>query len=147
MHDLPSPLLLDFSCIDNLKMEVLENSYYRTCLNYVEITAYIYTTARHKHDSNSKITAILKRTHHDGKKEKINAFCHLLKFSNAVPELARLLRAGGIWSLNCETAYLTLVRSKVGQVSFLLFIHVCCRILKPISTGYQIHSFRMCQPI
>ena len=49
-------------------------------------------------------------------KTKINGLRNILKYKEAVPHLLRLLQAGGIWSLNCETAYAALAKCRVEKV-------------------------------
>lgn len=118
-NDLPRALLLDYSCIDNIERKVLPNSYYRTCLNYAEIAAFVYETCKFPTQSTAKILHVVKRAHQDGSNEKINAFRSLLKFQDVVPDLVRLLRAGGIWTLNCENAYAALVKCRIEPVCIL----------------------------
>jgi hypothetical protein len=117
-NNLPRAILLDYSCLDNVERKVLPNSYHRVCLSYAEIANFIYATCKVPTQSTSKIFSVVKRAHQEGeaKTEKINAFRTLLKYPNVVPDLVRLLRAGGIWTLNCEAAYSALTKSRIEQV-------------------------------
>jgi hypothetical protein len=132
-NELPRALLLDYSCLDNLKMQVLQNTYYRTCLNYAEIAAFVYETCKTPTLSTSKIHHVVKRAHQEGTAEKINAFRNLLKFPLVVPDLVHLLTAGGIWTMQCETAYAALVKCKVEHVCSYLFF---------FTTAHYLHNFQ-----
>jgi len=52
------------------------------------------------------------------KKTITNGLRNLLRFKRVVPHLVRLLRAGGIWTVNCEAAYAAIVKCSVEEVCF-----------------------------
>ena len=130
-----------------MEMTILQNSYHRTCLGYAEMASYVYETTDDISLSTGRIYNVVRRSKDKASMAKYKHFCHLLKFKEAVPHLLRLLRAGGIWTVDCEKAYAALVKCRIEQVyqfhlklflySFLSFFSL---------TGYCVYFICLCGP-
>jgi len=118
-NTLPPSLLNDYSCLDNLERSYLPNSYHRTTSNYADVAATLYASSDHPSTITSKLNCVLKRN--AVSKVKITSFKHMLKFRSVVPHLVRLLNAGGVWTIDCETAYAALVKCRVEKVSYFIY--------------------------
>jgi hypothetical protein len=55
---------------------------------------------------------------------------NLIRFQDVAPHLARLLSAGGIWTLDNEDAYERLVWCRIGQVRT-LYLHLITLLISP----------------
>ena len=121
-NTLPASQLHDYSCLDNIERVTLINSYHRLTLNYAQIAESLYSSSHPNHVISSKILEVVKRNHDDTSSTKITNFRNLLKFREAVPPLVRLLRAGGVWTVDCETAYSALVKCRVEKVNEIFII-------------------------
>jgi len=66
---------------------------------------------------------VVKRNHDRLSTVKITSFRNILKFQDAMPSLVRLLNAGGVWTVNCETAYAALVKCRVEKVCLQFFYY------------------------
>lgn len=86
-------------------------------LNCVEMAAYVYHSKCSDADATIKIRHVVKHLYNKVSMMNIKVFPHILKFRRVVPHLLRLLRAGGVWTLNCEQAYHALLKCQVEQVS------------------------------
>jgi hypothetical protein len=124
-NTLPIELLLDYSCIDNLEKSFLPNSYHRNCLNYAQVAAYIYETQPSDFIRTAKIGYAVKNMRPDSSDLNINNFQTLLRHSSVAPHLVRLLRARGVWTLNCEQAYERLVKCRVEHVCHYHSVNPC----------------------
>lgn len=118
-NTLPYAILFDYSCIDNMQGNSLLNSYHRTCINYAQLAAYIHDMNLATYSTNNKIQHIMQRGQDIFLDSTMVGFMTLLKVRNCVPHLVRLLRAGGIWTVNCENAYAALVKCCVDPVCLL----------------------------
>jgi len=85
-------------------------------MNYALLAAYIYDTTPESSDSTHKLRYVIKGGQEGSSDPKLTSFRNLLRFREGVPHLVRLLRAGGIWTLDCENAYGALVKCRVEQV-------------------------------
>jgi hypothetical protein len=126
-----------------MEKKLLPNSYYRTCLNYAEMASFIYETSPIISRSTAKIHHVVKRANQEGYAEKMNAFRNLIKFRDVVPDLVRLLRTGGIWTLNCEQAYAAVVKCRIQPVAIVCYHYCPYLIYSP--TGYEICHCCMCR--
>jgi hypothetical protein len=115
-NTLPPALLLDFSFIDNIQSNVLQNTYHHICMNYSQIAAYNYSIHDGTGDLNQRIQYVVRELHKKPSPLNISNFRNLLRFKEVAPHLARLLYARGIWTMNCELAFCQLVNCRVEQV-------------------------------
>jgi hypothetical protein len=97
--------------------EVLENRIHRICLNHAQIAAHAYDN----HSSTLDRSTVINRVVKDVKSNvKMNGLKGLLRFRMVAPQLVRLLGSGGIWTIDCEEAYMALTKCRVEQVSIYL---------------------------
>jgi hypothetical protein len=149
-NHLPHAILLDFSCIDNLETKVLKDSYHRTCLNYAWNSENIYQNFHESFNTNYKIRYIVRGgsngpTNNSNIK---NGIRHIIKFQEVVPHLVRLLHSGGIWTIDCDEAYMALVRCRIEQVCY-KFIYMNIAFFYFFSlylTGYSTCCCCLCRP-
>lgn len=81
------------------------------------MAAYIYDTTADRFEMTAKIRYIVRSNREEGHPDStMPGFLNLLRFREVVPHLVRLLRAGGIWTMNCEAAYVALQKCRVEQV-------------------------------
>lgn len=94
-----------------------------------------------------KIRQLVKHHHEQVSSMKITSFRHVLKFKEAVPHLVRLLHAGGVWTVNCESAYAALVKCRVERV-YQIFHYIMNSQLTLFLylTGYCLCYLCLCRP-
>ena len=67
-------------------------------------------------DLSGRIQFVVKDLHNNKSSVDIKHLRNLLRYKEVVPHLARLLTAGGIWTLNCEKAFESLLQSRIQHV-------------------------------
>ena len=122
----PSSILSDYSCRDNLRLLVLENSYHRTALNLTQLASSIYKSTDNSHESTFKLIQAVKPYQDNSKLTRINSFRNLIKFKSAVDPLLTLLSLGGLWSENCEEAFSALIKCRMEPVCYICFQSFLC---------------------
>ena len=111
-NQLPSTLLMDYSCYDNLVKDLLPNSMARG-LNYAQVVETLYQSQKF-----TQIKAFIGRHNNNVSKNKITSFTNILKYREAVPQVIRLLRGGGaLWIGDWENTYAALAKCRVEKVS------------------------------
>ena len=59
-----------------------------------------------------KIGLVVRDIHKESSPLSITQFCNLIRFSRAAPQVAHLLRAGGMWTISLENAYSNLLKCR-----------------------------------
>ena len=83
------------------------------------------------------------RIRHVARDTSMNQFRNILRFKDVTTHLARLLRTGGIWTLDLEKTFENLLKCRIGQVCCYSH-HVSDFILK--SKGNGLCDCYMCKP-
>ena len=99
---------------------MLPNGYHHICLSYAQMASYNYNIHGMSPDLSGRIKLVVKDLHNNKSSVDIKQFRNILRYKEVVPHLARLLNAGGIWTLDCEKAFERLVQSRIQQVCHFL---------------------------
>lgn len=113
-NSLPIEILHDYSCIDNVERMLLKDTYHRITKNAALVSSLIYRVDPDSEHRSFKISDAVRDVHKGAL--NIYQFRNMVRYEDVLSHLARLLSAGGIWTINCEKMYERLSKSRVHQV-------------------------------
>jgi hypothetical protein len=119
-------ILMDYACLDNVRTVYLVDSPHRIYLNYTQIADNLYSLYDDDSFSTTFYIGDVVKRHNDQRNTfKLTSFRHLLKWPKAVPQLLRVLKAGGVWTTDLEPGLAALFRCRIEEVnSNVLFFNI-----------------------